>query len=59
MPAYWDQLLTRYGMHELKPKATPLPNGIVLSIDQSPKTDEDREYMRDKPYAEILGGIQF
>ncbi|KAJ3831540.1 hypothetical protein F5878DRAFT_509525, partial [Lentinula raphanica] len=52
-------LLVKYGFHELKPKSTPLPNGVILTLDQSPKTDEDRDFMKDKPYAEILGGVQF
>ncbi|KAJ3719239.1 hypothetical protein C8R42DRAFT_584808, partial [Lentinula raphanica] len=59
MPAYWDQVLTRHGLQDLKPKSTPLPTGIVLSIDQGPKNDEDRAFMRDKPYAELLGALQF
>jgi hypothetical protein len=59
MPAYWDQLFARFGLQDLKPKATPYPPGLKLTKDQSPKTDADRHYMKDKPYGELLGGIQF
>jgi hypothetical protein len=59
MPAYWDQLLTKFGLQDLKPKPTPYPPGLVLSKEQSPKMEEDWHFMRDKPYRELLGGIQF
>ncbi|KAJ3710791.1 hypothetical protein C8R42DRAFT_596552, partial [Lentinula raphanica] len=59
MPAYWDQVFARHGLQDLKPKSTPLPNGIVLTLDQSPKTEEDKIFMRDKPYSELLGALQF
>ncbi|KAJ3729372.1 hypothetical protein C8R42DRAFT_570460, partial [Lentinula raphanica] len=59
MPAYWEQVFARHGLQDLKPKATPMAPGVVLTVDQAPKTDEDRVFMNDKPYAEILGAIQF
>ncbi|KAJ3764894.1 hypothetical protein FB446DRAFT_656019, partial [Lentinula raphanica] len=59
MPAYWDQVFARHGLQFLKPKSTPLPTGIVLSTDQAPQNDEDRAFMKDKPYSELLGALQF
>ncbi|KAJ3979418.1 hypothetical protein F5890DRAFT_1373443, partial [Lentinula detonsa] len=49
----------KHGLQDLKPKATPMAPGVVLSVDQAPKTEEDHIYMKDKPYAELLGAIQF
>jgi hypothetical protein len=59
MEAYWDRLLSKYHFDDLKPKSTPFPASVSLSVDQSPKTDDDTYFMQDKKYAEILGGIQF
>jgi hypothetical protein len=59
MEAYWDRLLARHNFQDLKPKSTPLPIGSHLSVKQAPSTHEDIHFMRDKRYAEILGGIQF
>ncbi|KAJ3964732.1 hypothetical protein EV361DRAFT_775370, partial [Lentinula raphanica] len=50
MEAYFDRVFTKFGMDNLKPKSTPLPPGIALSVDQSPQNDEDRAFMRNKPY---------
>jgi hypothetical protein len=38
MEAYWDRLLIRYNLQDLKPKSTPLPSSIQLSITQAPHT---------------------
>ncbi|KAJ3833042.1 hypothetical protein F5878DRAFT_547248, partial [Lentinula raphanica] len=59
MPAYWDQVFVRHGLQDLKPKSTPMAPGVVLSVEQGPTTDEDRLFMKDKPYSELLGAIQF
>lgn len=59
MPAYWDQLFAWFGLQDLKPKATPYPPGLKLTRDMSPKSDADRFFMEDKPFTELLGGIQF
>jgi hypothetical protein len=46
-------------MMDCNSKPTPLPLGIVLSKDQSPKSQEDRKLMADKPYREVLGSIMY
>ena len=48
--AYLEWVLKHFGMSDCKTKATPLPLGIILSKDQSPKSQEDRKGMADKPY---------
>ncbi|KAJ3979464.1 hypothetical protein F5890DRAFT_1373821, partial [Lentinula detonsa] len=52
-------LFEKYGLQDLKPKATPLAPGIVLTLEQGPKTAEEHEYMKDKPYSGLLSSIQF
>ena len=42
-------------MVDCNPKSTPVPPGISLSKSYSPNTEEDKHYMKDKPYHEALG----
>jgi hypothetical protein len=46
-------------MSDCNAKSTPLPLGITLSKDQSPKSQEDRKVMADKPYREVLGSVMY
>ena len=57
--AYLQRVLERFGMTDCNPKSTPLPPGISLSEDDSPKTDEDYHFMKDKPYREALGSCMW
>lgn len=59
MDSYFDRLLTSHGFLDLTPKSTPFPPGLSLSLSQSPQSDEERHFMQDKPYAEIVGALQF
>ncbi|GLB39961.1 putative reverse transcriptase (RNA-dependent DNA polymerase) [Lyophyllum shimeji] len=56
---YLKRVLERHGMWDCAPKYTPLPPGIVLSKSQAPTTADDRYFMRDKPYREVLGSIMY
>ena len=53
--AYLQHVLEHFGMVDCNPKSTPLPPGISLSESDSPNTEEDKHYMKDKPYCEALG----
>lgn len=44
-----------FGLEDCTPKYTPLPPGLVLSSADCPSTDEDRFFMADKPFREMLG----
>ena len=57
--AYLRRVLERFGMLHCNTKSTPLPSGATLSESDSPKTDEDRHYMKDKPYREALGSCMW
>lgn len=56
---YAKRVLKRFGYENCKPKYTPLPTGAVLELSQCPSTDEEREYMKDKPYHELLGCLMW
>jgi hypothetical protein len=46
-------------MADCNMKLTPLPLGVILTKDQSPKTQEDHIFMADKLYQEVLGSIMY
>jgi hypothetical protein len=53
--AYSKQILERFHMSDAKPRTTPLPLGITLSIDDMPKTKDELQDMKGIPYREALG----
>jgi hypothetical protein len=56
---YFERILKRFGMAECNPKHTPLPSGIELTLDDCATTDEQKSFMADKPYREVLGSIMW
>lgn len=56
---YLTRVLEKHGMANCAPQSTPLPLGIILTKAQAPSTTEEREYMADKPYREVLGAIMY
>ena len=56
---YLKKVLVRFGMDKAKPMETPLPGHISLSKMQSPKTDEEKEYMDRVPYASVVGSMMY
>lgn len=56
---YFEQLLKQHGMDECNPKKTPLPLGIDLSLADCAETPEQKQFMKDKPYCEILGAVMW
>jgi hypothetical protein len=56
---YWEHVLNRFSLNDITPRNTPLPVGIVLDKDMSPKTDSERNIMNDKPYRSILGSVMW
>jgi len=53
--AYSEHVLERFGMAEAKSRSTPLPSGIMLSIKDSPETQDEADEMKGVPYCEALG----
>lgn len=57
---YIQELLGRYGLHECRPAYIPLELGnSKLSSEDSPKTDEERQDMKNIPYRELIGSLGY
>ena len=46
-------------MNEAKSVSTPLGSYFKLSKEQSPKTEEERDYMSKVPYASAIGSLMY
>ena len=57
--AFLEWTLEHFGMTNCNPKSTPLPPGIDISDEMSPKTKEDQLYMMDKHYHLALGAVMW
>lgn len=57
--AYIDSIVARYGFSDAKPLAQPMDPHVRLSIDQCPVSTAEYAAMRDKPYLEALGALQY
>jgi hypothetical protein len=56
---YWEHVLNRFRLEHITPRNTPLPTGINLDSNMSPKTDSERKTMDDKPYRSVLGSVMW
>lgn len=57
--AYCERVIKRFKQSDLKPRSTPLPAGVILSIEDSPKTDAEKAEMANIPYREVLGSLMW
>jgi len=46
-------------MHHSKPVDTPVEKGLTLSLDKCPKTDQEKEKMKNVPYASSVGSLMY
>ena len=56
---YLDKILKKFKMDQAKKGFLPVLQGVRLSKTQSPTTAEDRERMKDVPYASAIGSIMY
>ena len=56
---YWEHVLNRFNLTDVPPRNTPLPVGIILDQNMSPKTDSERKEMANKPYRPVLGSVMW
>ena len=56
---YWEHVLNRFDLVDVPPRNTPLPVGLVLDQNMSPKTESERKEMGDKPYRPVLGSVMW
>jgi hypothetical protein len=57
--AYTERVLERFKMSDAKPRSTPLPYGLTLSIDDMPQSEEEIREMKQIPYREALGSLMW
>ena len=51
---YWEHILLWFNLDNVTPRNVPLPPGIILDSDMSPKTESEKREMKDNPYHLIL-----
>jgi transposase InsO family protein len=56
---YWESVINRFNLGGIVPRNTPLPVGIILDNNMSPKTDSEKKIMDDKPYRSVLGSVMW
>ena len=56
---YWEHVINRFNLAGITPRNIPLPSGIILDSNMSPKTESEKEVMNDKPYRPILGSVMW
>jgi hypothetical protein len=56
---YIKKILERFHMHNSKPIDTPMEKGCILSLDQCPKNDEEKNQMSKVPYASAIGSLMY
>lgn len=56
---YWEHVLSRFDLVNVVPRNTPLLVGIILDSSMSPKTESEKEEMKDKAYRAVLGSVMW
>lgn len=57
--AYLTRVLERFQMANCNPRYTPLPTGITLTTEMSPKNEKECTFMKDRPYRQLLGALMW
>jgi hypothetical protein len=57
--AYCERTIERFKMNDAKPRSTPLPAGLTLSADDSPKNRDELDDMKNVPYRQALGSLMW
>jgi len=57
--AYIKRVLECFRMHHSEPVDTLVEKGLTLNFDQCPKTDQEKEKMKDVAYACALGSLMY
>ena len=56
---YWEHVINRFHLDHVPPRNVPLPPGIILNHNMSPKTESEKKIMDEKPYRSILGSAMW
>ncbi len=54
-----EDVLSRFGMNDCKSVKIPMDVNSNLSKEMSPKFKEDRAFMKDVPYQEVIGSLMY
>jgi hypothetical protein len=57
--SYIEKILKHFQMENCKPEVNPSAKGLYLSKSMNPKTEKDKDYMKDKPYASAVGSLMY
>uniref|UniRef100_A0A2N9HDQ7 Reverse transcriptase Ty1/copia-type domain-containing protein n=1 Tax=Fagus sylvatica TaxID=28930 RepID=A0A2N9HDQ7_FAGSY len=56
---YVKKILSRFSMDKAKPISTPLGSHFRLTMDQSPKTEQEQAYMSKVSYTSAIGSLMY
>lgn len=56
---YVRKIMEKFGMNEAKGIAIPVDPHVRLSKKMSPSSEEEKETVKNKPYRELIGSLQF
>ena len=56
---YLKKVLQKFGVENAKPVSTPLAPHFKISSSMSPKSDDERKYMAQVPYASAVGSLMY
>ena len=56
---YIDRVIRRYNMEKCSSREMPIGKGDKMSADQSPKNELEKEIMKDKSYASLVGSLMY
>lgn len=56
---YVQTILKRFKMSDCKPVSTPLNCSIKLSLNMSPKTEEEKAEVQNLPYQNLVGSLMY
>ncbi|CAN6704261.1 unnamed protein product [Malus baccata var. baccata] len=56
---YIDRVTRRYNMEKCSSGELPIGKGDKMSAEQSPKNELEKESMKDKPYASLVGSLMY
>lgn len=54
-----EEIIQKFNMEECKPALTPLNSSIKLTKEMSPKNEEERKKMLNKPYRSLVGSLMY
>lgn len=56
---YIKRILEHFCLHNCKPVDTPMAKGSYLSMNQCPKSEEEKQRMARVPYASAVGSLMY